>query len=73
MSEALASHHPAAAWVNLDRIRENFKALRSHAGTRAVIPVLKANAYGHGAIEVARALDPLGVACLLYTSDAADE
>jgi alanine racemase len=62
MSEALASHHPAAAWVNLDRIRENFKALRLHASTRAVIPVLKANAYGHGAIEVARALDPLGVA-----------
>lgn len=61
MSEAPASHHPAAAWVNLDRIRDNFKALRSHAGARAVIPVLKANAYGHGAIEVARALDPLGI------------
>lgn len=61
MSEAFPSHHPATAWVNLDRIRENFKALRSHAGARAVIPVLKANAYGHGAVEVARALDPLGV------------
>lgn len=61
MSEAPASHHPAAAWVNLNRIRDNFKALRSHAGARAVIPVLKANAYGHGAIEVARALDPLGI------------
>ena len=61
MNEALSSHHPAAAWVNLDRIRDNFKALRSHAGSRAVIPVLKANAYGHGAIEVARALDPLGI------------
>jgi alanine racemase len=62
MSEAFGSHHPAAAWVNLDRIRDNFKALRNQGGTRAVIPVLKANAYGHGAIEVARALDPLGVA-----------
>lgn len=62
MSETKASHHPATAWVNLDRIRDNFKALRSHGGARAVIPVLKANAYGHGAIEVARALDPLGVA-----------
>ena len=62
MSAARTSHHPATAWVNLDRIRENFKALRLHASTRAVIPVLKANAYGHGALEVARALDPLGVA-----------
>ncbi|HQZ17719.1 MAG TPA: alanine racemase [Vicinamibacteria bacterium] len=61
MSEAMESHHPATAWVNLDRIRDNFKALRAHAGPRAVIPVLKANAYGHGAVEVARALDPLGV------------
>ena len=57
----MESHHPAAAWVDLDRIRENFKALRAHAGARAVIPVLKANAYGHGAVEVARALDPLGI------------
>lgn len=61
MSEAPLSHHPATAWVNLDRIRDNFKALRSHAGARSIIPVLKANGYGHGAIEVARTLDPLGV------------
>jgi alanine racemase len=61
MSEARAAHHPATAWVNLDRIRDNFRALRGHAGTNAVLPVLKANAYGHGAVEVARALDPLGV------------
>jgi alanine racemase len=72
MSEASpSSRHPATAWVNLDRIRDNFKALRSHAGARAVIPVLKANAYGHGAIEVARALDPLGV--LLFAVAYVDE
>jgi alanine racemase len=61
MSEARSSHHPATAWVDLDRMRDNFRALRSHAGALSVIPVLKANAYGHGAVEVARALDPLGV------------
>ncbi len=27
-----------------------------------MIPVLKANAYGHGAVAVARVLEPLGVA-----------
>lgn len=62
MSESRSAHHPATAWVDLDRIRSNFKALRNHAGPRAVIPVLKANAYGHGAVTVARALEPLGVA-----------
>jgi alanine racemase len=55
------SHHPATAWVDLDRIRDNYRALRTYAGTKAVIPVLKANAYGHGAIAVARALDSLNV------------
>jgi len=59
---ARTENHPAAAWVNLDHIRENFRAIRSYAGTRAVIPVLKADGYGHGAIPVAQALEPLGVA-----------
>lgn len=62
MTAVEPSRHPATAWVNLDRIRENFRAIRNHAGARAVIPVLKADGYGHGAIAVARALDPMGVA-----------
>jgi alanine racemase len=62
MREVEPSRHPATAWVNLDRIRDNFRAIRNHAGARAVIPVLKADAYGHGATAVARALDPMGVA-----------
>jgi alanine racemase len=59
MNEA-PSYHPTTAWIDLDRIRDNFKALRSHAGALAVIPVLKADAYGHGAVAVARELEPLG-------------
>lgn len=62
MKDPGPSHHPATAWVDLDRIRDNFRALRTYAGAQAVIPVLKANAYGHGAIAVARTLEPLGVA-----------
>ena len=58
------SHHPATAWVDLDRIRDNFRALHTHAGARAVIPVLKANAYGHGAVPVARALVEAGASWL---------
>lgn len=61
MSETGRSRHPATAWVNLDAIRDNFRAIRNHAGARAVIPVIKADAYGHGAIEVARAIEPMGV------------
>ena len=61
MSETARSRHPATAWVNLDAIRDNLRAIRNHAGARAVIPVIKADAYGHGAIEVARAIEPMGV------------
>ncbi len=61
MSVHQPSHHPATAWIDLDRIRDNYRALRTYAGARAVIPVLKANAYGHGAVTVARALEPLDI------------
>jgi alanine racemase len=51
----------ALTWaeVNLDRIEENYRAIRRHvpAGT-AVMPVIKANGYGHGALPVARVLLP---------------
>jgi alanine racemase len=58
------SHTPAArsqhrAWVEVDHaaILENLAVLRRLAGpAKQVIAVVKANAYGHGAIEVARTL-----------------
>ena len=44
--------------VSLGRIRENFRAVRSLVGTGAdVMPVVKADAYRHGAIEVSRVLE----------------
>lgn len=43
------------AEINLDAIAFNVKAFRKHVGERVkVIAVVKANAYGHGAIPVAR-------------------
>ncbi len=61
------------ALVDLAALRANLAALRSllaaeAAGTArpapAVIGVVKANAYGHGAVPVARALEDAGVAML---------
>ena len=43
--------------IDLDRIRENYEVLRRVARPAKVMAVVKANAYGHGAIEVARHLD----------------
>ncbi len=43
--------------IDLDAILENFRAVRNRAGTD-VMAVIKANAYGHGAIPVAQLLEP---------------
>ena len=42
--------------IDLQAIRDNYQFLKSLAPDSKVIAVIKADAYGHGAIEVARAL-----------------
>jgi len=46
---------PAEALVNLATVRDNVTALRRHVGAAGVMAVVKADAYGHGLIPVARA------------------
>ena len=46
---------PARALIDLDALRHNYHLARQHHGGRA-FAVVKANAYGHGAILCARAL-----------------
>jgi alanine racemase len=55
------------AVVDLGAVRRNVETLRESIGTHHLIAVVKANAYGHGAVPVARAAlaggaDRLGVA-----------
>ena len=42
--------------IDLDAIRHNYRLLKQTASDSQVIAVIKADAYGHGAIEVAKAL-----------------
>ena len=54
----------ARAWItlNLDHLRHNVKLLRTHLPNGcSLMPVLKADAYGHGAVSIAKELDHLGV------------
>jgi alanine racemase len=60
--EAVGSPH--RAWIEVDHraIRDNLAAVRRLAGTdKQVIAVVKANAYGHGAVPVSRTLVAAGV------------
>lgn len=45
------------AKIDLDAIRDNFKAISRRANA-PVMAVVKADAYGHGAVRVARVLEP---------------
>jgi alanine racemase len=46
--------------IDLDALRANFAELRRHAAGQSVIAVVKADAYGHGAPAVSRALVAAG-------------
>jgi len=52
---ARTDHPQAEAVIDLDAVAENVRALREHAGPAAVMAVVKADAYNHGAVPVARA------------------
>lgn len=45
---------PTRVEVNVDRLQRNLQAIRRRVGPSRVMCVLKANAYGHGLVEVAR-------------------
>ena len=57
------------AEINLDNLKHNIKTLQKYAGNRAIMGVVKADAYGHGAVEVVKEMAEegikiFGVACV---------
>lgn len=53
---AVAPARHARLDIDLDALRANYRFLKSQASGGKLIAVIKADAYGHGALEVARAL-----------------
>jgi alanine racemase len=52
---------PTWVEISLSKLRRNFQRIRELAGARKVMAVIKADAYGHGAVPVARCLAESGV------------
>ena len=52
---------PICAEIDLDALRHNVRVLRGYAGDADVMAAVKADAYGHGAVPVVRALQAEGV------------
>jgi alanine racemase len=60
---------PTWAEVSLRTLRENFRTVQKHVGNAVTVcAVVKADAYGHGAIECSRALEAEGAQWLGVTS-----
>lgn len=54
--------HATTATTRLDHIRANLAGIRARVGDRLVLAAVKADAYGHGAVEVARMIEASGAA-----------
>ncbi|WP_054692269.1 alanine racemase [Syntrophomonas palmitatica] len=52
---------PTWAEIDLTAIKHNLKTIRKAAGDAGVMAVVKANAYGHGVLEVSRACQEAGI------------
>jgi len=55
---------PTFVEVSLACLAENFRTIQAAVAPAAVMPIVKANAYGHGLVDVARHLVSLGAASL---------
>ncbi|MBH0777524.1 alanine racemase [Nocardia bovistercoris] len=68
MAGSLAVNAQVETVVDLDAIAHNVRVLRGYAGDAAVMVVVKADGYNHGAVEVARAALGAGAAELGVTT-----
>ena len=60
---------PTWADVSLTTLRQNFRTVQKHVGTGVTVcAVVKADAYGHGAVECSHALEAEGARWLGVTS-----
>ncbi len=63
MHQPTLSHdvlRPTVVQVDLDRLTENYRAIETAVSPAQIMPILKANAYGHGLVPVAQHMVTLG-------------
>jgi len=60
----VTAYRPVRAEIDLEAVRANVRALRANCSPAALLAVVKADGYGHGAVPVARAALDAGAAAL---------
>lgn len=56
-----ASEGRVWAEISLDRLKNNYRIIQKAVGSARIMAAIKADAYGHGAVEVARILETEGI------------
>lgn len=67
-------NYPAWATIDLDRIHKNLDLIFAKAGV-SMFPVIKANAYGHGAVTIAKEIisrDDVAAVCVMTLAEVAE-
>lgn len=52
---------PTHVEVDLKQLAENYSVIKKHVGAAKIMPILKANAYGHGLVRIAQFMQELEV------------
>lgn len=60
MNDDFVLLRPAWAEIDLDNLKKNFEIIRKRVKDKKIISVVKADAYGHGAVEISKELEVLG-------------
>lgn len=55
---------PTQVQVDLEALTRNLQAIQRHVGAAQVMPILKANAYGHGLVRVGQHMQAIGAKML---------
>lgn len=51
---------PTHVQIDLEKLTHNYRAIQQHVGAATVMPILKANAYGHGLVRVGQHMQQIG-------------
>jgi alanine racemase len=57
----MSTVRPTRVTIDLEQLAQNYQAIKQKVGNRKVMAVLKANAYGHGLVEIGRFFEQLQV------------
>jgi alanine racemase len=59
-----AGLRPTHVLIDLEKLTHNYQVIQAHVGQAQVMPILKANAYGHGLVRIGQHMQEIGAKML---------